>query len=324
MRWRWAVTSGLCIGFLLATPTRAETEPATSSDSTVFLPLPDPVVVDHAQLDEPPTHLRLRPYYRVDELRWRIAGGGVNIISELDWDDVRSAGLELDVSTQVRRFQLRGSASYGQVYDGAVRDSDFNGSNKTLEFSRSRSSTERGSVVDIEIEAGLPMLRGSRVTLMPLVGLSYHEQNYNIRDGRQIVPFMAPIAGLDSNFDTRWYGFFFGAEVRALVNERLELWARLMSRRAEYRADAEFNLRSDLGDPSFTHDSHGVGQTLRTGARWDLDEHLALELDVDWTKWDTNSGEIEFRLSSGGSSIQRLNDVELESFRAALGLVFTF
>jgi len=324
MRWRWAITSGLWTGLLLSTPVHAESTPASESDSPVGVPQPATPVLDSDALDESPTHLRLRPYYRVDELRWRIAGGGVNIISELDWDDVRSAGLELDVSTQVRRFQLRGSASYGQVYDGAVRDSDFNGSNKTLEFSRSRSSTERGSVVDLEIEAGLPLLRGTRVTLMPLVGLSYHEQNYNIRDGRQIVPFMAPIAGLDSNFDTRWYGFFFGAEARALVNERLELWARLMSRRAEYRADAQFNLRSDLGDPSFSHDAQGVGSTLRTGARWDLDEHLALELDVDWTKWDTNSGEIQFRFSSGGSSIQRLNDVELESFRAALGLVFTF
>jgi hypothetical protein len=268
----------------------------------------------------------LRPFYRSDELRFTIDGGGIDIISELDWDDVRSAGLELDGKVRLPGpFELSGHAAYGRIYDGSLRDSDYNGSGKTLEFSRSRSDTERGSTLDLSFALGVPYAPSARWRLIPLVGLCYSEENYNLRNGVQVVPALGPFGGLDSDYETQWYGVLWGGELHWLPNEDWDLMARFTSRHANYRADGHFNLRSDLAQRrSFGQATTGRGSIYELGAKRALGAGFTLDLNTRWDVWDTRHGSMDFFFASGGSSRQGLNEVELETFRVSLGLGYTF
>jgi hypothetical protein len=278
---------------------------------------------------EPPARSRgqitLRPFYRSDELRFTIDGGGIDIISELDWDDVRSAGLEVEGRVGLPGpFELRGDVAYGRIYDGSVRDSDYNGNHKTLEFSRSRSDTERGSTLDVSLALGAAF-SGRRWLAVPLLGVCYGEENYNIRNGVQLIPATGPFAGLDSDYETRWLGVLWGLELHWLPGEDWDLMARLTSRHSNYDADGHFNLRSDLEQPkSFEQSTVGRGTILELGAKRELGAGFTLDLTTRWDRYDTRHGRMEFFLSAGGSSRQGLNEVELESFRVALGLGYAF
>jgi hypothetical protein len=277
--------------------------------------------------DQRPTgHITLRPFYRSDELRFNIDGGGIDIISELDWDDVRSAGLQLEGSVRLPGpFELRGDVAYGQVYDGKLRDSDYNGPGKTLEFSRSRSDTERGSTFDASIAVGVPF-SGRRWSAIPLLGVSYGEQNYNLRNGVQLVPATGPFSGnLDSDYETQWLGVLWGLELHWLPGEEWDLMARLTSRHSNYDADGHFNLRSDLAQPrSFGQSTVGRGSVLELQVKREIGAGFTLDLSTRWDESDTRHGKMEFFFSSGGSSRQGLNEVKFESFRAAVGLGYSF
>ena len=271
--------------------------------------------------------LAARTFFRSEDLSWNIAGGAVNIISELEWERVRSAGVSFEGQLDLpHAWTLRGALDYGRILAGEIRDSDYNGSNRTLEFSRSISQTERGSVWDVALALGWTRPLGARFTMTPLVGLSYHQQNYNIRDGVQIIPptGSAPLAGLDSDFDSEWYGFFWGAELRMQISEQCEALARFVSHHTAYRGEGRFNLRTDLGDPSFTHSTVAEGSTFRVGLAYDLRDAWTLELLALYRDWESDSGRTTFRLAAGGSSRQRLNDVELRSGSVSLGLRYAF
>jgi hypothetical protein len=293
----------------------------------------DAPTAPHARRAAPPAdaregsrgHIVLRPFYRHDELRFNIDGGGVDIISELDWDDVRSAGLQLEGRVRLPGpFELRGDVAYGRVYDGHLRDSDYAGAGKTLEFSRSRSDTERGSTLDASLAIGVPF-SGRRWLAVPLLGVAYGEENYNIRNGVQIVPSSGAFGGLDSDYETRWLGVLWGLELHWLPGEEWDLMARFTSRHSDYDADGHFNLRTDLAQPrSFGQSTIGRGSILELGVKRDIGAGFTLDLSTRWDEWDTRHGKMEFFFASGGSSRQGLNEVKLETFRVALGLGYSF
>ena len=280
--------------------------------------------------------LTLRSFLREDEFKWTIAGGGVNVISELDWDNVRSAGvratgrLDLGVVQPPVRWlpqvdlALWGDLEYGQMFRGTLRDSDYLGANKTLEFSQSRSHTERGRVLDAAIGIRLDLPRIGRLRVSPILGLTYHQQQFAIRNGASLIPATGPIVGLDSEYATQWYGLVFGGEVVLPLGEDFELRSRCVVHRSEYRAEADFNLRTDLGDPSFEHATIGEGVTLFTGVSRPIGARWLLELGIEHRWWETDSGRAKFNLSAGGASRQRLNEVELRSFAVILGASYRF
>ena len=154
--------------------------------------------------------------YRKDDLDWSIAGefppgNYVNILSELTWDDVEIFQLKFQNKTVIPNiFYLRAAVSYGWIYEGDVQDSDYLGNDRTLEFSRSISSSDDDDVFDASIGIGYPIRLGGDViwTVTPMVGYSYHEQNLTTTDGKQIIsdfgfPMpLGPFSGLDSTYET--------------------------------------------------------------------------------------------------------------------------
>ena len=163
--------------------------------------------------------------YRRDKLNWDIAGNlqgsDPNVRSELTWSDLTIYQLKLANRTVIKdRFYLRGHLDYGTVASGNNRDSDYNGDNRTQEFSRSLNGVDGNDVWDGSIGAGYRFsFFGSSMVLCPLLGYAVSEQDLNIVDGYQALTEppattpIGPIPGLDSRYETSWKGPWLGVDL---------------------------------------------------------------------------------------------------------------
>ena len=275
--------------------------------------------------------------YRVDDLDWNIAGNASganpNIVSELTWRDLESYQLKLGGKGTINRiFYLRGSAAFGWVLSGEVQDSDYNGDNRTQEFSRSISSADDSTVLDATVAFGYPFkLASDRFRLIPLVGFSYSEQNLTMKDGVQVLsqppqtqPF-GPIVGLDSTYDTKWYGPWAGVDLSFKASNKILLFAGFEYHWADYKAEANWNLRTDLAHPkSFEHEADGPGILITAGGDYIFAAPWSLGLEVNYQDWSTDAG-IDRQFNSDGTmAVTRLNEVNWESFAIMLRVTYRF
>lgn len=291
------------------------------------------------QVDE--LSLELNGGIRQDTLEWNIAGinNNPNILSDLEWDELEIYQLGADGKVIIENSKvpfatyLRFGADYGWIVDGDVRDSDYAGDNRTLEFSRSYSDSDDGDTLDLSAGLGFQFgLFGDRLMITPLVGYSYHEQNLTMKDGRQVVGdgVLVPVAGtllpeLDSSYDTEWDGAWIGVDVAWLLGQRLVLEGSLEYHDVDYEGKADWNLRDDLAHPvSFKHEADGEGIVAEMAIRYLLSDSWALNADVSYSRFETDKGDDTTFFSDGTSATTYLNEVEWESFSTTIGVRYDF
>ena len=279
---------------------------------------------------------------RIDDLQWSIAGNsaGTNpdIRSELTWSDVHSQQVTFAGRALYNRMvYLRGELNYAWVQNGRVCDSDYNSDDRNDEYSRSISQANGDQLWDLSLAGGYPfLLINNRMLVAPLLGYSYHVQNYRITNGEQVItwpegPPLGELTGLDSTYRTRWMGPWLGCDLRYRF-ERLpagdppmELSLALEVHWAEYYGEANWNLRSDLDHPtSFEHDADGMGYIIacewliQLAAQWDL------AVRFNYQHWLTDHGTDRIHHASGTTTIQRLNEVEWNTRSFMLGVTYHF
>jgi len=284
------------------------------------------------------TDFTLGAGYRVDDLDWNIAGNingsNPNILSELTWDDVESYQVKLQGSfVWPNIVAFRGSADYAWIFDGDNQDSDYQGDNRTLEFSRSNNSTNDGYLWDASLAIGYPLRFGQTViaTLTPLVGYSYHQQNLEISDGNQAIPDLGPFPGLNSSYDAEWKGPWIGFDLLFKAKQimtfahRFETYFSYEYHWANYHAEADWNLRDDFAHPkSFEHDADGSGWKVDTGLNFLLHQNWALNFNYEYQNWSTDSGTDKVFFSDGSTATTKLNEVNWTSYALSLGLSLRF
>ena len=276
--------------------------------------------------------------YRVDDLDWNIAGdisgNNPNILSELTWDDIEIYQLKLEgrlIWPNIIAF--RGALTYGWIFDGENQDSDYQGDNRTLEFSQSNNKTEDDDVWDVSIAVGYPVRFGKTLTatVVPLAGYSHHEQELNLTDGYQSIPALGPFPGLDTSYDTEWKGPWIGidfdvkgADIKSFAR-RFEIYFTYEYHWADFDAEGNWNLREDLAHPkSFKHDTDGDGYVIRTGFNFTLNQHWALNFNYDYQDWTMDDGTSKVFLADGTNVKTRLNEVNWTSHAWMAGLSFRF
>lgn len=298
--------------------------------------------------------LVLNTGYRVDDLDWNIAGdnsgSNPNILSELTWSDLSIYQVNLEGDLLLEWFYMRGSFGYGWIKDGKNQDSDYSGDNRTDEYSRSNNSADSGSVLDRSIAVGYQYKPGAgRIRITPLLGYSHHEQNLTLKDGFQTIPSTGSFSKLDSSYDTSWKGPWAGVDLTLELSRRLVLFSSFEYHWADYRAEGNWNLRTDLDHPkSFEHTAKGNGVLASVGGKFALGNNWYLNASVDYNDWSTDAGtdetfiptetttEVVTTDEDGNtttetvttktvtSSFTRLNEVNWSSFAVILGVTYTF
>lgn len=289
--------------------------------------------------------LSLTTGLRTDQLDWSIAGNGINVLSELEWSDVESYQVSLGGGIQFQNnVYLRGGFNYGWIDDGTVRDSDYGLDNRTAEWSRSISETTGDEVWDLSAGGGYSFyFLQDRLSVTPLIGLSYHKQNLRIQNGNQVVTGVNPFGGsnpppvgplssaLNSTYFARWFGPWAGVDLRYKPKMRLpstramELRFSLELHWADYYGEGNWNLRSTFQHPkSFEHEADGYGISMTVQWLLNLKEHWDITVTVNYQDWSTDSGIDRKFLAAGGTSTTRLNEVNWESTSVMVGAVFRF
>ena len=315
---------------------------AVSGALFLALFLATPVWSDEAEVD-------LRSGFRQDELRWSIGGGGLDVLSELRWENLEifqvQGGCRYLWERPGGAFDgaVRASAAYGWIVDGENRDSDYAGPNRSDEWSRSTNAADQGEVLDLSLAGGLqfPLARG-QASIMPLLGYSYHEQNLTLHDGVQVlsdqeladqffgvgevtVPALGAFPGLDSTYETQWYGPWTGVEVTFSPADRFSLAGRLEFHLVDFRAEANWNLRSDMQHPkSFVQEAAGYGLVGEVTGQYALDSRWAIELAMAYADWQAEDGTDRIYLADGTQASARLNEVSWTTLSLNLGIVFRY
>ena len=291
------------------------------------------------------SELEFRTGYRKDKIDWSIAqvDNMPNILSELTWDDLLIYDVEVAGELQIpfrNSYQadvvLKGSLGYGWILGGDNQDSDYDGNNRSLEFSRSNNDTDGNDVLDTSIGVGLRFrVLNGRLALTPLVGLSYHEQNLNLTDGVQTIatpsrtPPLGALAGLDSRYETEWSTGWMGIDLDYQANALFSLFGSAQYHLADFSADAVWNLRTTgpnafAQDPSFSHTANGSGVVLAAGLVINLTPRWAIDLVGDYQRWETKRGTDTIFYADGSIGRTYLNKVSWDSSSLNIGLKYRF
>lgn len=269
--------------------------------------------------------LRLDAGYRKDNLDWNEAGNSVNILSELKWENLEivqiSAAAKLDLPSG---WNLRGMLAYGNIRSGSNQDSDYNGNNRTLEWSRSNNKGG-GEVRDASLGLGKTLrlsnyAGGDFLFFTPLAGLSIHQQNLTMTGGFQTLPATGAYPGLDSSYDAQWQGPWIGIDTLFEWGGDWSLNATVEHHWADYSAHANWNLR----DLSFVHTAKGRGVSLVAGATYHVSHHWDARFAVQVQQWGTNAGIDQTTSPDGSVAYYRLNSVNWNSRSFNFGMVRYF
>lgn len=236
--------------------------------------------------------------FRRDSLDWNIADydNSPNVLSELTWRDLNIFQVKGEMAgANVEHIYFRATFDYGWVLSGENQDSDYDGDNRTLEFSRSINGVDGSSVWDLSLGFGQEFSFGNKGQhrFIPQAGLSYNSQNLRMSNGHQVIPGPGPIPGLRSSYDATWAGLWLGADTLLDLRESGNLRLRLEYHwKAWYSANANWNLRDEFAHPvSFEHEA--VGEGLLLGLAWrgaPIRKRWVLGADLTYQIWTTDSG----------------------------------
>lgn len=266
--------------------------------------------------------------YRRDHFDWNIAGDSngqnPNILSELTWKnlEIYQVGGK-GTLTAGKYLSLRGALDFGWIYNGDNQDSDYNLDDRGGEFSRSNNKANDGSVLDASIGMGVPwktQVGTHPFRITPLAGYSYHEQRLKILKGFQAIPATGPFGGLGSEYEAKWKGPWLGLDLWLKPAARWTLLGTFEYHWADYRADARWNLRTDLAQPkSFRHSADGSGIVGSLGIGYSLPNEWILNMSGQIQDWSTDSGLDTTFYRNGTTAQTRLNEVNWDSFSVTLG-----
>ena len=265
---------------------------------------------------------------RSGNLSWSIASDisgkrAPNVLSELSYDGLQIRGLELQsrllfVSGMFNDSFLEARIHRGAITGGETRDSDYNGNNKTQEYSRSLSQNTGDYVADYSLAYGHSWVRGESFSADVLAGYSLHKQFVRKQDAINVVsesgvPEGAPIEGLNSTYQSEWQGPWFGATL-SLQGEQHKFKLQGEVHSALYYAEANWNLRDSFMHPkSFEHNATGYGWVLDVSYAYTFNfspaNKTTLGVSYRAEAWAAEDGLDKLYLASGEVVSTKLNEV---------------
>lgn len=274
---------------------------------------------------------------RVDKVNWSIAGKpSPNIISELNWDDVRTTQLSGEFQfVKDRTWLLNGYYSKGWVNKGNNQDSDYNGNNRTLEFSRSNSNTD-GNILDYGVAIGRIFDIQDGYALTPILGYSQQQQHFKMSNGTQTLcdagatpnncqSGLGEIAGLNSRYDSQWSGPWVGLKLTYQAQKKLKLFTDIAYHQVQYKATMDWNLRDDLQHPiSQSQYADGQGIKMSVGGLYQLQNNVNFDFSSRYFSLNAQRNGTHTFHTNTGNIQQKLNEVNSQSLAFYVGISARF
>ena len=273
--------------------------------------------------------------YRVDSQSFAIsidpAGvAGPNIVSELTWKSIQIYEIQARAySENDYGIYAKGILSYGWIVRGKSQDSDYDGNNRTQEWSRSNNSSNGAYVWDGSFGLGYDFHPAQAWSLIPLMGASFDTQKLAMKDGNQTVsgcsivfgcaPPVGPFTGLNSTYMAEWWGPWNGLDVKYASGRMRFTAGGEYHWGATYNGSGAWNLRSMY----FTNHSHGSGVVATGSLGYVLNEHWTMRAEGKWQDWTADKGTVTTSVG-GATGSQPFYHAHWTSESGALGLEYRF
>ena len=278
---------------------------------------------------------------RKAELRWNIASDASgsktpNILSELTFADLSLSEVQagVDVTFNYGRFKdftVEASIKAGNNSGGMVTDSDYDGDDRTDEYSRSESNPEGSTTIDGKLLLGYQIQWSNNIFVTSLVGYSFNQQSLRMKEGVQILDTRAAAlslgpfsSSLNSRYEATWNSAVLGidAQYRGQKHQLGLRWEFFLS---DYYAEANWNLRSDFAHPkSFSHWAQGNGNNIEVSYQYNVTAFFSLWASFRIENWETNEGDDVVYFSDGTKAGTQLNEVIWESSTSTAGFSLNF
>lgn len=252
--------------------------------------------------------------HRNDSFRWSIAGdsngANPNVLSELTWTDIETWPMAASLGIGLGpRLELQARGLFAMIGRGYVQDSDYDGDDRTLEFSRSNNQTAGDVLYDLSGAVVYHFVANSRWSVAAKLGYSREAQHFRMVNGFQTIPADGSFAGLNSTYQASWNGPFLG--LNSLYRGGwVDLTGDIEYHWAAYYGEGDWNLRDNLAHPvSFIHQASGNGWRIDLGMAVKLTDHWRIRFNMQTGDWNAGPG-LDQVLASDGSTIEtQLNEV---------------
>lgn len=243
-----------------------------------------------------PINIEIGAGFRREKLEWSISGpdNTPNVLSELEWRDLRSAQIEGRASyVSCRNYAVEIAADYGHIYHGDNIDSDYLFDDEEGLFSLSKNKAGKGHVYDLSGGVGYRVTSTcARFIATPLIGYSNHAQYLHIYDGHQKFNLFSDeigsFPGLKSTYHAHWYGPWLGLNFSARVESCAYVFGSFDWHWLSYHATGDWNLRDDIGRFHHQASGHGYGATL--GGNWEIWDNWSIGIVATYRHYKTHHG----------------------------------
>ena len=275
------------------------------------------------------TSLDIFPFYRQDNLVWNKAGldNFPNIISELKWQNLRIQGFKGVLTHDLgRRHYLEASGSWGWIYSGSNQDSDYDGNNRTLEFSRTIGDAGGGTVFDASLAIGWKLQDTPTTHTSLLLGYAINRQTLTLTDCYQTINGrIEPDGNVNTAYMALWRGPWLGLALEESMSPRLRLLSRLEFHLPDYNGETHWNRRTDLAHPvTNNHWAKGQGIVASLGIDYQAGPRWRLGAGIDYTNYWIRPGTDQVNGVGGSHPQIQLNEVRWDSWAFRLKASYVF
>ena len=263
---------------------------------------------------------------------WNKAGinGVPNIISELKWENLRIQGVKGVLTHDLgSKYFLEATGSWGWIYAGSNQDSDYDGNNRTLEFSRSNNNGSGGTVYDASLAVGWRLHNTKTTQTRLLLGYAINRQSLWITNGIQTIDtesnLIGPISDLNTAYTAVWRGPWLGITHSTKLSKRAHLTTRFEYHLPDYNGEAHWNLRQSLDHPvTNNHWAKGRGIVASLGFDYAPEPRWKFGAGIEYTHYWISPGTDQVNIL-GGEHVQiQLNEVRWNSLMFRLSASYVF
>lgn len=263
--------------------------------------------------------------YSQTDLKWSIAGNkdgkNPNVLSELDWRQLRGAQYGLDLKYHItNKLVAKVDFSIIDIASGHVTDSDYAQDDRQGVFYQELFKSNRGSDLSLTAAMGYTVLQLPDFTLSPFVGYELRRQNLFLlgQDG------VAAQEALKSTYKNNWQGLVLGAAADLQV-QRFALGLNLSASWLDYAAKANWNLIEAFQKPvSFRHNANAFSLHGQLKVGYALTKKFGVALNFGSIYAKALKGVDEAYYESRPNVQTQLNEVKSFSYSAGAGFSYYF
>jgi hypothetical protein len=259
------------------------------------------------------------PVAGMSNFSWSIAGNAAgtnpNILSELHWNRLRSAGASVTGTLNIKQLLSVGLAyTHTTYYNGNVTDTDYTLDDRNGQVFYISLPVNDGYASRVGIRASTTLVQFRRLRIGLGATCTINSRYLVLRDKNQ----------LNSNYHATWSGAGALAQADVKLIPGLELGVVLALSQVRYRADADWNLISEFNHPrSFAHRAKGYDYDGRASLTAALNRNLDAVFTAGGMQMATGTGTDRLYRSSGATTDTRLNEARAAGAYLQLGLLWT-